>query len=196
MYFADSSTPDPRIFSRFLILSWGTQWNFIIASDAMVASEKSVHSESIASILYRGPGICVTENPISKWEDLQVHRGPGWSVTRGRCWSCCAVTRDEPRAQIPAPKHWVSPALWQAIIYKPPLASERSLSFSHISERTTPLFWQNIRSLLTTPGVFLCLWISFISQVALRTRNSLCQAKFIALYVAENFSKPSLGVNN
>lgn len=127
VYFADSSilTPDPRIFSRFLILSGGTQWNFIIVFDAMIASEKSGHSESLVSILYRGTGTCVTENSISKWEEKACRSTEAlngqWQEEGANAG--CVLTRDEPRGPLTPPPSVVSPVPWQAIICELPLVS-------------------------------------------------------------------------
>lgn len=196
MYFTYSSTPEPIIFTRFLILSCVTKYNFVIVYKDNTREVSAFRRLSLNPL--RRDRWCVTANPLAG-EKHPVCRStePSWPGTGGRCPPSYILTRDGSQDQLPGSGSWglsltCSP---QVIVSQPPLVSALPVIFTSLRKKAL-WFWQDIKLLVAPPGEFLCLCISVMSQVALRTNNSLWQAKFIALCIAKNIWKLSVSVNN
>lgn len=158
-----------------------------------------------------------TANPLAGEKKHPVCRSaePSWSGTGGGGPPSYILTRDESQDQLSGllrtgnSSPWLlrtgisSQGSWglgltcsmQAIISQPPQVSALLVIFASLRKKAL-LFWQDIKLLVTPPGEFLCLCISVMSQVALRTNNSLWQAKFIALCRAKTIWKLLVSVNN
>lgn len=204
VYFAYSSTPEPRMLTRFLILSCVNKWNFILVYKDNIREMSAFRRLSLNPLQRdrcRG-----TANPLAGEKKHPVCRStePSCSGTGGGCPSYI-LTRDELQDQLFGLLRTgiSSPGSWrlgltcsvQAFISQPPQVSALLVIFTSLRKKAL-FFWQDIKLLVTPPGEFICLCISVMSQVALRTNNSLWQFKFIALCRAKNIWKLSVSVNN